>query len=94
MADDEQPPEESGECSNGEYVTGFSGQEDDKIQAAFMIPASQHYDITVSVRTKVPGSDKILLNGEEIVGCRIHFKETVGSRISGDFFAVDGVNKG
>ncbi len=58
--------EEAGECSNGEYVTGFSGQEDDKIQAAFMIPAAQHYDITVSVRTKVPGSDKILLNGEEI----------------------------
>jgi len=36
----------------------------------------------------------LFLNGEEIVGCRIHFKETVGSRISGDFFAVDGVNKG
>ncbi|MBR1554694.1 MAG: hypothetical protein IJ644_04790, partial [Oscillospiraceae bacterium] len=42
--------EEHPECSNGACITGFSGQEDDSILASFMIPAEQHYNITVSVR--------------------------------------------
>ena len=58
--------EEHPECSNGICITGFSGQEDDSILASFMIPAEQHYDITVSVRAEVPGKNTLVLNGQEI----------------------------
>ncbi|MBR0485312.1 MAG: hypothetical protein IJJ69_11145 [Oscillospiraceae bacterium] len=59
-------PEEHPECSNGQCISGFSGQEDDSILASFMIPAEQHYNITVSVRAEVPGKNAVLLNGQEI----------------------------
>ena len=58
--------EEHPECSNGACITGFSGQEDDSILASFMIPAEQHYNITVSVRAEVAGKNTLLLNGQEI----------------------------
>ncbi len=67
--------EVSDECSNGEYLTGFSGQEDEKIQAAFMIPSAQHYDITVSIRAEMPGSGQILLNSENIGTFTLHDTE-------------------
>ena len=59
-------PEEFPECSNGVCIAGFSCQEGDSIQAAFMIPASQHYDITISAKAIGTGTNTLLLNGEPI----------------------------
>jgi len=59
-------PEELSECSNGTCISGFSASEEDSIRAAFMIPAAQHYDITISARAAVSGTNSLLLNGQEI----------------------------
>ncbi|MBR1529642.1 MAG: hypothetical protein IJ642_10140 [Oscillospiraceae bacterium] len=59
-------PEELPECSNGTCISGFSVREGDSIQAAFMIPAAQHYNLTVSVKASAPGTNALLLNGVEI----------------------------
>lgn len=58
--------EEREECSNGQYVTGFSGQEENTLQAAFMIPTAQHYHLTISVRAEISGTNALLLNGQEV----------------------------
>ena len=59
-------PEDREECSNGRCISGFNGQEENSIHGAFMIPAAQHYDITISVRAEVPGTNALLLNNLEI----------------------------
>ncbi|MBR7085592.1 MAG: hypothetical protein IKI37_10525, partial [Oscillospiraceae bacterium] len=56
--------EERSECSNGHYLSGV--QESAEINAPFMLPATQHYDITLSVRAEQPASSTLMLNGEKI----------------------------
>lgn len=56
--------EERSECSNGHYLSGV--QESAEIDAAFMLPTTQHYDITLSVRAEQPSSSTLMLNGEKI----------------------------
>ncbi len=78
-------PEEQDECSNGTCISGFTGQEENQIKAAFMIPAAQHYDITVSVRAQIPGTNALLLNGQNIAEFKLtdteHFTRVTVSGI-------------
>ncbi|MDE6657340.1 MAG: hypothetical protein K2J88_02020, partial [Oscillospiraceae bacterium] len=46
------------------YLSAF--QDGDAIKASFMIPASQHYDITICAYTDSPAMNILLLNGEEL----------------------------
>lgn len=55
--------ERSGYSGSG-YLSAF--QEGDNVRALFMIPASQHYDITISVCADVPVINALLVNDEKI----------------------------
>ncbi|MDE6004654.1 MAG: hypothetical protein K2G88_04640, partial [Oscillospiraceae bacterium] len=46
------------------YLSAF--QDGDAIKASFMIPVSQHYDITICAYTDSPAMNILLLNGEEL----------------------------
>ncbi|MDE7094429.1 MAG: hypothetical protein K2O52_05920, partial [Oscillospiraceae bacterium] len=46
------------------YLSAF--QDGDNIKASFMIPASQHYDITICAYADSPAMNLLLLNNEEI----------------------------
>jgi len=48
------------------YISGFSDPETDSIHAAFMIPSSQHYDITICVCADTPVTNALYLNDEKI----------------------------
>lgn len=50
--------------SGSGYLSAF--QDGDSIRAAFMIPASQHYDITISVCADSPATNALLLNQQKI----------------------------
>ena len=48
------------------YLTGFSKQEEDSVKAVFQVPASQHYNVTISVCSDTPVVNYLQLNGEDI----------------------------
>ena len=53
-------------ASGSGYLTGFSGHAGDTVKAVAEIPASQHYDITLSVCADTPVKNALTLNGERI----------------------------
>ena len=48
------------------YLSGFSKQAGDSVSAKFSVPASQHYNLTISVCADSPVTNALLLNGEKI----------------------------
>lgn len=55
----------SGYSGDG-YLAGFSQTPGDSVTATFEVPASQHYDITISVCADTVVTNALLLNGERI----------------------------
>lgn len=53
-------------CSGEGYVTGFSKRPGDSVKASFDIPASQHYDVTVSVCADTPVTNTLMMGETEI----------------------------
>lgn len=48
------------------YLAGFSQTPGDTVSATFEVPASQHYDVTISVCADMPVTNALLLNDEKI----------------------------
>ncbi|MBR3630952.1 MAG: hypothetical protein IKN55_10865 [Oscillospiraceae bacterium] len=48
------------------YLAGFSQSPGDACTATIEVPASQHYDVTISVSAEQPVTNALLLNGEKI----------------------------
>ena len=48
------------------YLAGFSQTPGDSCSATIEVPASQHYDVTISVSAEQPVTNALLLNGEKI----------------------------
>ena len=67
------------------YLAGFSKREGDSVKAVFEVPASQHYNITISVCADSPVTNILLLNGEKLGDFKIteseHFTRVTFSGI-------------
>ncbi len=48
------------------YLAGFACNPGDHVLAVMEVPASQHYDVTISVCADSPVTNALLINGEEI----------------------------
>ncbi len=67
------------------YLAGFSKRDGDSVKAKFEVPASQHYNITISVCADQPVTNTLLLNGEKLGDFKIteseHFTRVTFSGI-------------